>query len=61
MQLSWSQVQDQLGENITVIFTPAPELAYQATMKNMPMVLQQPESLTVQQFAKLAEKVAQLR
>ena len=61
MQLSWSQVQDQLGENIAVIFTPAPELAYQATMNNMPMVLEQPESLTVQQFAKLAEKVAQLR
>ena len=57
MQLSWSQVQDQLGENITVIFTPAPELAYQATMNITPMVLQQPESLTVQQFAKLAEKV----
>jgi CheY-like chemotaxis protein/MinD-like ATPase involved in chromosome partitioning or flagellar assembly len=61
MQLSWSQVQDQLGENIAVIFTPAPELAYQATMNNMPMVLEQPESLTVQQYAKLAEKVAQLR
>jgi CheY-like chemotaxis protein/MinD-like ATPase involved in chromosome partitioning or flagellar assembly len=61
MQLSWSQVQEQLGENIDVIFTPAPELAYQATMKNLPMVLQQPESLTVQQFTKLSEKVAQLR
>lgn len=61
MQLSWSQVQDQLGHNITVIFTPAPELAYQATMQNLPMVLQQPESLTAQQYGKLAEKVAQLR
>jgi CheY-like chemotaxis protein len=61
MQLSWSQVQDQLGQNIAVIFTPAPELAYQATMNNLPMVLQQPESLTAQQFAKLSEKVSQLR
>lgn len=59
MQLSWSQVQEQLGRNIAVIFTPAPELAYQASTNNNPMILQQPESLTAQQFAKLAELVAQ--
>ena len=59
MQLSWSQVQEQLGRNIAVIFTPAPELAYQASTNNMPMILQQPESLTSQQFTKLAELVVQ--
>ncbi len=59
MQLSWSQVQEQLGRNIAVIFTPAPELAYQASTNNMPMILQQPESLTAQQFSKLAELVTQ--
>jgi CheY-like chemotaxis protein/MinD-like ATPase involved in chromosome partitioning or flagellar assembly len=59
MQLSWSQVQEQLGRNIAVIFTPAPELAYQASTNNAPMILQQPESLTAQQFTKLAELVAQ--
>jgi len=58
MQLSWSQVQEKLGRNIAVIFTPAPELAYQASTNNTPMILQQPESLTAQQFAKLAELVA---
>lgn len=57
MQLSWSQVQDQLGRPISVIFTPAPDLAYQASLKNIPMVLQQSDSLTAQQYAKLAEKV----
>jgi pilus assembly protein CpaE len=57
MQLSWSQVQDQLGRPISVIFTPAPDLAYQASLNNIPMVLQQSDSLTAQQFAKLAEKV----
>jgi DNA-binding response OmpR family regulator len=57
LQLSWSQVQDQLGRSVAVIFTPAPELAYQATLANKPMVLQQPESLTAQQFNKLAERV----
>ncbi len=61
MQLSWSQVQEQLGRNISVIFTPAPELAYQASTNNTPMILQQPESLTAQQFTKLAELVAQRR
>jgi pilus assembly protein CpaE len=59
VQLSWSQVQGQLGRNLAVIFTPAPELAYQASVENMPMVLKQPESLTAQQFSKLAEKVTQ--
>jgi CheY-like chemotaxis protein len=59
MQLSWSQVQEQLNRNVLVIFTPAPELAYQATIHNVPMVVQQPESLTAQQFSKLAERVAQ--
>jgi MinD-like ATPase involved in chromosome partitioning or flagellar assembly len=57
MQLSWSQVQDQLGRPVSVIFTPAPDLAYQASLKNIPMVLQQADSLTAQQYAKLAEKV----
>jgi len=59
VQLSWSQVQEQLGKNISVIFTPAPELAYQASMHNLPLIGQQPDSLTAQQFIKLAEKVAQ--
>jgi DNA-binding response OmpR family regulator len=59
VQLSWSQVQEQLGKNISVIFTPAPELAYQASAHNLPLVIQQPDSLTAQQFVKLAEKVVQ--
>jgi len=59
VQLSWSQVQEQLGRNIAIIFTPAPELAYQASLHNLPIVIQQPDSLTAQQFTKLAEKVAQ--
>lgn len=59
IQLSWSQVQDQLGRNISVIFTPAPELAYQASLQNTPMFLQQADSLTAQQFSKLADKIVQ--
>jgi len=59
VQLSWSQVQELLGRNISIIFTPAPELAYQAALHNLPIVIQQPDSLTAQQFVKLAEKIAQ--
>lgn len=59
MQLSWSQVQEQLGHRIDMVVTPAPELAFQASSHNVPMILQQPDSLTADQFYKLAEKVAQ--
>jgi pilus assembly protein CpaE len=59
VQLSWAQVQEQLGYNISTIFTPAPEHTYQASTHNIPIVIQQPESLTTEQFNKLAEKVIQ--
>jgi len=58
VQLSWSQVQEQLAHKIAVIFTPAPELAYQASFHSVPILIQQPESLTSQQLTKLAEKIA---
>jgi MinD-like ATPase involved in chromosome partitioning or flagellar assembly len=61
LQLSWSQVQEQLGRSVSVNFTPAPDLAFDASTKNSPMVVYQPDSLTAQQFMKLAEKVAQRR
>ncbi len=59
VQMTWSQVQEQLKHNITVIFTPAPELTYQAAVNGVPVILQQPDSLSAQQFQKLAEKVIQ--
>jgi MinD-like ATPase involved in chromosome partitioning or flagellar assembly len=58
VHLSWSQVQEQLGRTISVIFTPAPELAYQASINNKPLVKQQADSLSSQQFSKLAERIA---
>lgn len=57
VHLSWSQVQEQLGRTISVIFTPAPELAYQAATSGKPLILAQPDSLSAQQFAKLAERM----
>jgi rRNA-processing protein FCF1 len=54
MQLTISQVQEQLGRNPIIVFTPDPELAYQASTQRIPMVLLQPGSLATQQFGKLA-------
>ncbi len=47
------------GHNITVVFTPAPELAYQASVYNIPIVTQLPDSLNAEQFFKLADNVTQ--
>jgi len=59
VQLNWAQVQEDLGYKIATVFTPAPELAYQSSVANQPMVLQQPGSITAQQFEKLAALVTQ--
>jgi len=56
-QLTWNVVQEKLGHSIAATFTPAPELFFQATRAKMPAILSQPESLTNQQFAKLASLI----
>ncbi len=55
MQLSWTQVKEQIGRDLAVAFTPAPELAFHAARNNVPLVVHQPDSLTAQQFTKLAD------
>lgn len=57
MQLTWTQVREQLGKDLAVAFTPAPELMYQAAKVNLPLIVQQPDSLTAQQFTKLADNI----
>jgi CheY-like chemotaxis protein len=59
VQMSWGQVQDQLGMKIATVFTPAPELAYQAETNNIPLVMLEPDSLSTQQFAKLTDFLTQ--
>ena len=59
VQLNLTQVQEDLGHKIATVFTPAPELAYQASVNNQPMVILQPGSITAQQFDKLASLVTQ--
>ena len=54
MRLALGQVQKELGHPVALTLTPAPELFPQATHFNTTAVLQEPESMTSQQFRKLA-------
>jgi len=58
-QMSWTEVQEQLGQSITATITPAPELFAQAARLKTPAVICQPESLTAQQINKLTEQIAE--
>jgi len=58
VQLSMSQVQDRLGMPVQQVFPPAPELAFQAGMRSLPLVEVHPESLLTQQYDRLAEAIA---
>lgn len=57
IQIGWRQVQEMLGQPVVTVFSPAPELAFQAEQRHIPLVLLQPDSLTAQQFEKLTEHV----
>jgi CheY-like chemotaxis protein len=58
VQLSWEQAENQLERKIDQIFTPVPELAYQASVTNTPMIQRAAEdSMTAQQFHDLAEMI----
>jgi len=57
-QLTLSQVQEQLGYQVSIDFSPEPDLAYQAYLRNKPMVLLQPNGLVAQQFQQMAAKLA---
>lgn len=59
LQMNWTEVQDKLGHRIVTVITPAPDLAYKSTEVNNPMVLTQPNSLTAEQYTKLANSLLQ--
>ena len=58
MQYSLAQVQLEYRHPISIVFTAAPELTYQSSKSNVPLVVQHPDNLTSQQFAKLADNIA---
>ena len=53
--LSRNKVNEEIGIPVTMVFTPSPELFTQATRKNTTVIIEQPASLTTQQFQKLAK------
>ncbi len=57
VQLSWEQAETQLERKIDQIFTPVPELAYQAAAKNIPIIQRPEESMTADQFRDLAKLI----
>jgi CheY-like chemotaxis protein/MinD-like ATPase involved in chromosome partitioning or flagellar assembly len=58
VQLSWEQAENELERKIDQIFTPVPELAYQAAVTNTPMVQRADNnSMTADQFRDLAQKI----
>lgn len=59
LQMNWADVQEAVGHTISTVITPAPDLAYKATEISTPMVVQQPSSLTAEQFTKLASTILQ--
>ena len=58
MQFSLAQVQKEYKHPISIVFTAAPELVYQASRNNVPLVVQHPDNLTSQQFLKLADSIS---
>ena len=57
VQLSLEQVENQLERKIDQIFTPVPELAYQSSVSNTPMILRAQDSMTAEQFRDLAKMI----
>jgi DNA-binding response OmpR family regulator len=59
-QLNWSQIEEMLGQSPIVAITPAPELIYMAARMKTTAVGSRPDSLTTQQFAKLASTILEV-
>jgi CheY-like chemotaxis protein/MinD-like ATPase involved in chromosome partitioning or flagellar assembly len=55
IQLTLPQMQEALGIPIAILMPPAPELAYQAATRSIPLSVLQPESLLTQQFTRLTD------
>jgi len=53
-QLNMTQMEELLGQTPLIAITPAPELLYSATRMKTTAITTRPDSLTAQQFTKLA-------
>ena len=57
IQPSWRQIEEDLGQELLVVVTPAAEMAFQADNNKLPMIAMQPESTTAEQYNRLAAEV----
>lgn len=55
MQLTLTQIQDQLKTKVLQMIPPAPEVAFFSAQKHIPLVELQPEGFLTQQFEHLAD------
>jgi CheY-like chemotaxis protein/MinD-like ATPase involved in chromosome partitioning or flagellar assembly len=56
-QLNMAQIEEQLGQTPVIAVTPTPELFYLSTRMKTTAIAARPDSLTTQQFTKLAAAV----
>jgi DNA-binding response OmpR family regulator len=59
VQLSITQVQDALGQQVAQVIPPAPEVSFQAATRNLPMIQVQIGGLLSLQYNRLAEQIAE--
>jgi CheY-like chemotaxis protein/MinD-like ATPase involved in chromosome partitioning or flagellar assembly len=59
MQFTMTKIQESLGQNVSLLIPPVPELAFQAALSSVPMIHLQPEGIFAQQMHRLSEKIMQ--
>ncbi len=59
VQLSITQVQEALGQQVAQVIPPAPEVSFQAATRNLPMIQVQIGGLLSLQYNRLAESIAE--
>ncbi len=57
LQLSIQQVREMLENPVPIVIPPAPEQAFQAASRSLPLILAQPDSLVSQQISSLTELI----
>jgi hypothetical protein len=61
LAISAAEVQKALGKDLDAVFTPAPELAFQAVRAQQSMLQSDPQSYTAQQTMKLVNLISEPR
>lgn len=61
MTLTVTQIEEQLGQSVTLGFPPMPELSYQAATRLIPMYILQPDGILANQINTLVNAIAQHR